>query len=28
MTKLAQGEQTGKEKGWVTIEEVEAELGI
>jgi hypothetical protein len=27
-TKLAQGEQAGKEKGWMTIEEVEAELGI
>ncbi len=28
MSKLAQGEQTGKEKGWMTIDEVEAELGI
>ena len=28
MSKLAQGERTGKEKGWMTIEEVEAELGI
>ena len=28
MSKLAQGEQAGKEKGWMTIEEVEAELGI
>jgi len=28
MAKLAQGEQTGKEKGWMTIEEVEADLGI
>jgi prevent-host-death family protein len=28
MSQLAQGEQSGKEKGWMTIEEVEAELGI
>jgi len=28
MSKLAQGERTAKEKGWMTIEEVEAELGI
>lgn len=28
MSQLAQGEQVGKEKGWMTIEEVEAELGI
>jgi hypothetical protein len=28
MSQLAQGEQAGKEKGWMTIEEVEAELGI
>lgn len=28
MSKLAQGEQTGKEKGWMTIDEIEAELGI
>ncbi len=28
MSKLAQGERTGKEEGWMTIEEVEAELGI
>ncbi|MDF9409967.1 MAG: hypothetical protein A4E52_01005 [Pelotomaculum sp. PtaB.Bin013] len=28
MSRLAKGEQTGKEKGWMTIEEVEAELGI
>ncbi|TYQ13123.1 UNVERIFIED_CONTAM: prevent-host-death family protein [Acetivibrio alkalicellulosi] len=28
LSKLAQGEQIGKEKGWMTIEEVEAELGI
>ncbi|MDA8337516.1 MAG: type II toxin-antitoxin system prevent-host-death family antitoxin [Peptococcaceae bacterium] len=27
MSLLAQGEQSGKEKGWMTIEEVEAELG-
>ena len=28
MSQLARGEQAGKEKGWLTIEEVEAELGI
>ena len=28
MSQLAQGEQAGKEKGWMTIEEVSAELGI
>ncbi len=28
MSQLAQGELAGKEKGWMTIEEVEAELGI
>lgn len=28
MSQLAQGEQAGKDKGWMTIEEVEAELGI
>ena len=28
MSQLAQGEQAGKEKGWKTVEEVEAELGI
>ncbi|CAM4243575.1 MAG: type II toxin-antitoxin system prevent-host-death family antitoxin [Paenibacillus macerans] len=28
MSKLAQGEQSGKEKGWMTIEEVEADLEI
>ncbi len=28
MSQLAQGELAGKEKGWLTIEEVEAELGI
>ena len=28
MSKLAQGEQEGKEKGWMTIEEVESKLGI
>ncbi|MEB3102330.1 hypothetical protein [Ferviditalea candida] len=28
MSQLAEGEQAGKEKGWMTIEEVEAELGI
>ena len=28
MSQLARGEQAGKEKGWMTIEEVEAELGI
>ncbi|AGK99668.1 type II toxin-antitoxin system prevent-host-death family antitoxin [Desulfoscipio gibsoniae] len=28
MSQLAQGEQAGKEKGWMTIKEVEAELGI
>ncbi|KJS16494.1 MAG: prevent-host-death protein [Peptococcaceae bacterium BRH_c4b] len=28
MSQLAQGEQAGKEKGWMSIEEVEAELGI
>ncbi|TYQ15724.1 UNVERIFIED_CONTAM: hypothetical protein Cloal_2207 [Acetivibrio alkalicellulosi] len=27
-SKLSQGEQSGKDKGWMTIEEVEAELGI
>ncbi|KXG42693.1 type II toxin-antitoxin system prevent-host-death family antitoxin [Tepidibacillus decaturensis] len=28
MSQLVQGEFAGKEKGWMTIEEVEAELGI
>lgn len=28
MSQLAQGEQAGEEKGWMTMEEVEAELGI
>ena len=28
MSQLAQGEHDGKEKGWMTIEEVEADLGI
>lgn len=28
MSQLARGEQAGKEKGWMAIEEVEAELGI
>ena len=28
MSQLANGEKVGKEKGWLTIEEVEAELGI
>ncbi|AYO30888.1 MAG: hypothetical protein PWR06_1438 [Thermoanaerobacteraceae bacterium] len=28
MSQLARGELAGKEKGWMTIEEVEAELGI
>ncbi len=28
MSQLAQGEQAGREKGWMTIKEVEAELGI
>jgi len=28
MSQLAQGDQTGREKGWMTIEEVRAELGI
>ena len=28
MSQLAQGDRAGKEKGWLTIEEVEAELGI
>lgn len=28
MSQLAQGEQVGREKGWITVEEVEAELGI
>lgn len=28
MSKLAQGEQAGKEKGWMTMGEVETELGI
>jgi len=28
LSELAQGEQAGKEQGWLTIEEVEAELGI
>ncbi|MCL6480041.1 MAG: type II toxin-antitoxin system prevent-host-death family antitoxin [Peptococcaceae bacterium] len=27
MSQLLQGELAGKEKGWMTIEEVEAELG-
>lgn len=26
MSQLAQGEKVGKEKGWMTIEEIEAEL--
>jgi len=28
MSQLAQGELAAKEKGWMTIEEVEAELGL
>ena len=28
MSQIAHGEQSGKEKGWMTIKEVEAELGI
>lgn len=28
MSQLAKGEQAGREKGWLTIEEVEADLGI
>lgn len=28
MSQLAQGERAGQEKGWMTIEELEAELGI
>ncbi|EEG78903.1 type II toxin-antitoxin system Phd/YefM family antitoxin [Dethiobacter alkaliphilus] len=28
LSQLAQGEQVAKEKGWMSIEEVEAELGI
>lgn len=28
VSQLAQGEKVGKEKGWMTIEEVEAELAI
>jgi len=28
MSQIAQGEHAGKEKGWMTIEEVEAALGI
>jgi len=28
MSQLACGDQAGKEKGWMTIEELEAELGI
>jgi len=28
MSQLVQGELAWKEKGWMTIEEVEAELGI
>jgi prevent-host-death family protein len=28
LSQLAQGEKAGKEKGWITIEEVSAELGI
>ncbi len=28
ISQLAQGEQDGKEKGWMTIEEVEVDLGI
>jgi prevent-host-death family protein len=28
MSQLAQGEQAGKEAGWLTIAELEAELGI
>jgi prevent-host-death family protein len=28
MSQLAKGEQAGSERGWMTVEEVEAELGI
>jgi len=28
MSQLAKGEQAGREKGWMSIEKVEAELGI
>lgn len=28
LSQLVQGELAGREKGWMTIEEVEAELGI
>ena len=28
LSELARGEQAGKEKGWMTVAEVEAELGI
>lgn len=28
MSQLAEGEQTGKEKGWMSIEEVEQALGV
>ena len=28
MSQLARGEQVGKEQGWMTIEEVEAELEL
>lgn len=28
MTQLSQGEQSGREKGWLSIDDVEAELGI
>ena len=28
MSQLAQGEQAGKEEGWMTIEEVEADLRV
>lgn len=28
MSQLARGEQAGREKGWLSIEKIEAELGI
>ncbi len=28
MSELAKGEQSGREKGWIGIEEVEKELGV
>lgn len=28
LSQIAKGEKAGKENGWMTVEEVEAELGI